>query len=97
MTEKTATLLEGILGAENAALCEEEIRKRSHPDDTPEFRAQLILEVLSRHIRKANIELTHLLLFIHFIEDDNLAEIQGLIESMLAIKVYELDGYQPKS
>ena len=69
MTEKTATLLDRHSRfTENAALCAEEIRERSHPDDTPEFRAQLVFEVLSRHIRKANIELTHLLLFIHFIE-----------------------------
>ena len=92
MNSRPATTLESIIGVEKAKACEEEIRTRSHPDDTPEFRESLVQEILRRHIRKANLRLNDIA---HFIGINNQINILNL-EAILIGKVYESNekGYQ---
>ena len=92
MASRPATQLETLLGVEKAAVCEEEIRVRSHPDDTPEFREQLVREVLRRHIHKANLRLNDIA---SFIGKDDPINIRNL-EAILTDAIYESneEGYQ---
>ena len=92
MTSRPATLIESILGIEKAAACKEEIRVRSHPDDTPEFREALVREILRRHIHKANLPLNDIAAFIG---REDLINIQNL-EAILVGEIYESneEGYQ---
>ena len=92
MASRPASMIETMLGVEKAALCEEEIRVRSHPDDTPEFRENLVREILRRHIHKANLRLNDIA---QFIGRDDLINISNL-EAMLVNEIYDSneEGYQ---
>ena len=92
MAARPATKLESLLGVEQAAACEEEIRVRSHTDDTPDFRKELVREILRRHIHKANLRMNDVAAFIG---RDDLINIQNL-EAILVGKIYDSneEGYQ---
>lgn len=92
MAARPATKLESLLGVEKAELCEEEIRTRSHPDDTLEFRKELVKEILRQHIHKANLRMNDIA---HFIGRDDLINILNL-EAILVNEIYESneEGYQ---
>ena len=95
MASRPSTKIETLLGVEKAKLCEEEIRVRSHPDDTPEFREQLVREVLQRHIHNANLRMNDIAAFIGNGSLKKLINIRNL-EAILVDKVYESneEGYQ---
>ena len=92
MGTRPATKIESLLGIEKAAACEEEIRVRSHPDDTPEFREALVKEILGRHIHKANLRMNNISAFIGI---NDLINIRNL-EAILVGEIYESneEGYQ---
>ena len=85
MADRPATTLESLLGVEKAKMCEEEIRIRSHPEDTPEFRKSLVREILRRHIHKANLRLNDIAHFIGINDQINILN----LEAILVGKVYE--------
>ena len=95
MASRPATPIESLLGVEKAASCEEEIRVRSHPDDTPEFRKQLVEEVLRRHIHKANLRLNDIAHFIGSDDPNGQINIRNL-GAILVDKIYKSnkEGYQ---
>jgi len=64
MSDKKATLLESVLGVKKAETCLQEIEQRIHPEDTPEFRKELITQVLRRHISKKDLKLSEVDSFI---------------------------------
>lgn len=63
MGARPATKLESILGIEGARACLQEIEDRIHLEDTPQFRAHLIKEILGRHISNRDLSLTELIPF----------------------------------
>ena len=92
MAGRPATKIESLLGVEKAAACEEEIRVRSHPDDTPEFRETLVREILRRHIHKANLRMNDIAAFIGRFDLINIRN----LEAILVGEIYEsnAEGYQ---
>ena len=53
-------IIEQILGVEGAKACLAEIELRKHVLDTPEFRDQLIKEVLRRHVSDKNLTINEI-------------------------------------
>ena len=57
MATSPATLLEGILGVEKARECQAEIDTRIRPDDDPKLQSDLLLSIVTRHVKQSKPKL----------------------------------------
>ena len=92
MGARPATPLESLLGIEKAKACEDEIKSRSHRDDTPELRESLVKEILGRHLLKGNMQFSDIINCVPFHKK---SAWQSLIQ-ILVKEIYEAneESYQ---